>query len=76
MESQDILNYTVSIGFIIIVALVGYVSYHLVKTLRVLRFVLRDTASITSDVRQLKDKVKIGALTQIVTLLGLFFRKR
>lgn len=67
MQPLDVLYFSLSIGFLILVGFVSYAMYRLSLTLDSLKVVLDDVEDITHDVQQMKNSVKGG-------ITGTFFR--
>jgi len=72
MNSLDILHFSLSLGFIILVGFLAYVLYYLGQALKSLNHVLENTEDITRDVNMLKNGVKLG----ILNILNIFLKKR
>ena len=62
MTSQDILYYSLAIGFLILVGFVSYAAFSLSKTLKKLTSILEKVDDITKDVDELKNFIKYGIL--------------
>lgn len=71
MTSQDLLNYSVSSGFLILVGFVSYAFYNLSQTLKESTSILTKVDDITKDVESLKDIIKNG----ILYLVSIFKKK-
>ncbi len=62
MDSQDLLNYSLGIGFLILVGFLSYAAYSLSKTLLKLTSILEKIDDITGAVNDLKNTIKNGIL--------------
>ncbi len=58
MNPLDILYYTLAIGFAVLVGLIAYLVYHVVKTLRSVKKLVDDSDSVAAGLRGVKDKVR------------------
>ncbi len=72
MNSLDLLHYSISFGFLILVGFFAYALYYLAQALKSLKHVLENTEDITNDVNMLKNGVKLG----ILNFLNIFLKKR
>lgn len=72
MDSLDLLHYSFSVGFIILVGFFAYALYYLAQALKSLKQVLENTEDITNDVTMLKNGLKLG----ILNFLNIFLKKR
>ena len=70
MNSADVLNYSLAICGVLLVIILGYGVYQITVTLKIARRVMADVKSMTSDVIDLKDGVKVGILALIRKILG------
>lgn len=73
---QEFLNNILTLGFIVLVTLTSCAAYQLILTLKSLRRLIDDVEDTTKDVNLIKDKIKLGALTGIATILGMVVKKR
>lgn len=71
MASQDFLNYSLGIGFLILVGFASYSFYNLSQTLKESTSILTKIDDITKDVESLKDVIKNG----ILYLISMFSKK-
>lgn len=71
MISSDFLNYSLGIGFLILVGFVSYAFYNLSQTLKTSTSILTKVDDITKDVESLKDVIKNG----ILYLMNIFKKK-
>lgn len=71
MNSQDLLNIALSIGFLVLVGFLCYVCIYLVETLKSVKKLVDNTEDIAKDVRMVKNQLKSGVLTGIGTALNL-----
>lgn len=62
MTSQDILYYSLAVGFLILVGFISYAAFSLSKTLKELSSILKKVDDITKDVHELKNHIKNGIL--------------
>ncbi len=76
VTSQDILFYCLAVGFLVLVGFLSYAAYRLAETLESLKAVLDNIEDTTKDINLIKNKIKLGALTTLGTLIGTFLRKR
>ncbi len=67
MNSQDILFYSLSFGFLVLVGFLSYTLYYLSKSSKALTLVLRNAKDITDDVK--------GVESVLSSLLSVFFKK-
>ncbi len=70
MASQDILYYSLAVGFLILVGFVSYAAFSLSKTLKELSSILEKVDDITKDVEELKNHIKNGILYLKKMLVG------
>lgn len=63
LTSQDLLNITLSLGFIVLVGFISYAAYQLALTLKALRYVAQDLEDTANGVR-------MGALSLVRALFG------
>lgn len=71
MVSGDFLNYSIGLGFLILVGFASYAFYNLSLTLKQSTSILTKVDDITKDVESLKDVIKNG----ILYLLNIFSKK-
>ncbi len=79
LTTQDLLNLSLSFGFLVLVGFLSYLCFNLVKTLKSVKKLVDDTENITKDVRMVKNQLKSGLAAGAVTLLGLlntFLKKK
>jgi len=76
VTSQEFLFYTLAFGFIILVGFFSYACYSLAKALESLRALIDNIEDTAKDINIVKNKIKLGALTTVGTLLGMFLKKR
>ena len=72
MDSTNFLNYSIAVGFLVLVVFISYAFYNLAKSLKEATAILSKVDSITKDVESLKDVVKSG----ILYLVSMFSTKR
>jgi hypothetical protein len=70
LATQDLLNITLSIGFLIFVAFASLALYNLTLTLRSIKIVTDEVGKAARDVSIFKNEVKISSLNLIRSLLG------
>lgn len=58
MESQDFLNYSLGVGFLILVGFISWVLYLIAQTIQKMHRPLDDIDSVGHDLRIFKDKAK------------------
>jgi hypothetical protein len=71
MTSQDLLNISLSLGFLILVGFLCWGVINLVDTLKSVKRLVDNTEDITKDVRMVKNQLKSGVLTGIGTALNI-----
>jgi len=76
VTSQDFLFYILALGFIILVGFLSYAAYHLAEALKSLKLLIDNLEDTARDLNIVKNKIKLGALTSLVTLLRVFLKKR
>jgi hypothetical protein len=62
MVSGDFLNYSIGLGFLVLVGFASYAFYNLSQTLKESTSILKKVDDITRDVESLKDIIKNGIL--------------
>ena len=72
MDSVTFLNYSLGVGFIVLVGFVSFAFYNLSKSLKEVTSILSKVDSITKDVESLKDIIKSG----ITYLVSMFSNKK
>lgn len=70
MPPQEFLYYSLGIGFLILVAYLCYMLYHLTQTLKSVKQVVKDAEDITKDVSKLKNTVKLGFFSLLSSILS------
>lgn len=76
MTSQEFLFYSLAIGFLILAGFISLAAYRLAKALESLKVLIDNLEDTTKDLNIIKNKIKLGALTGISTLLGMLLKKR
>ncbi len=76
MTSQDFLYYSLAIGFIVLAGYLCYTLYHLAEALKSLKLLIDNIEDTAKDLNVIKNKIKLGALTTLGTLLGTLLKKR
>ncbi len=71
MNSYDLLNYSLAIGFLVLVGFVSYSAFNLSNTLKELTSILEKVDAIAKDAEELKDFIKKG----IIYLKDMFVKK-
>ncbi len=71
MESQNFINYSVGIGFLILVGFLSYAAFTLSRTLNKFTSILTKADSLAKDVEDFKNFIKQG----ISYLTGLVVKK-
>ena len=71
MGSQDFLNYSVALGFLILVGFLSYAAFNLSKALKKTTSILTKVDDVAKDVDDLKNGIKSG----ILTLISMFIKK-
>lgn len=71
MSSQDILHYSLAIGFIVLVGFLSYAAYSLSQTLKKLTSILTKVDDLAKDADNLKNYLKDG----IFKLISMFTKK-
>ncbi|MFZ3301364.1 MAG: DUF948 domain-containing protein [Microgenomates group bacterium] len=72
MDSVTFLNYSLGVGFIVLVGFISFAFYNLSKSLKEVTSILSKVDSITKDVESLKDIIKSG----ITYLVSMFSNKK
>ncbi|GEM_PF-4718161 len=75
MTAIDVFFYAFSIGFVILVIVISFTSYHIIKTLQGIKVVIEDVRDTTRDVRTVKNTVKLGVFQIASMALRLFMKK-
>jgi hypothetical protein len=79
MTTQDTLNISLSIGFLVLVGFFCYAFYYLAQTLKSAKKIIDDAQDLTKDVRivknQLKSNLGIG-LNTFMHITNLFFKRK
>lgn len=75
MSIQDFLYLSLAIGFIVFVGFISYAAYALSQTLKSLKRVLDTAGDLTEEVENVKNQIKSGMLTALLTGLNLFLKK-
>lgn len=70
MNSIDVLNYSISGGFLVLVAVLSWLVWHAVLTLKVVRSIAIRIEDATRDISLVKDGIKTGFFSIIGKLLG------
>lgn len=60
MNSEDVLNFSLSGAALLAAAAFAYGIYHLVVTLHTVKLVLEDIKDATQDIQSLKNTLKFG----------------
>lgn len=71
MNSLNILNYSIAIGFLVLVGFISYAAFSLSKSLNELTSIFEKIDDIAKDANELKDIIKKG----ISILIGMFVKK-
>ena len=71
MDSLNVLYYSLSIGFLVLVGFLSYAAFNLSKTLKELTSILVKIDDITKDVEDLKNLIKDG----IIYLRNMIFKR-
>ncbi len=69
MNSVDVLYYSLSVGFLVLVGFMCYVLWELNKDLKILRLVLNNVHDISLDASLLKNNLKLSFFKLIQTFL-------
>lgn len=70
MESVDILNISLAVGFISIAGFLSYALFHLASALKETKRVLADVKDTTADITLLKENMKLGVFSFLSSLLS------
>ncbi len=70
MDSQDILHYAVAGGFLVLVALFGWLVSQIILTLKEVRQIIYRIEDTTRDIGMVKDGLKVGFYSLIGKLFG------
>jgi hypothetical protein len=76
VTSQEFLYYSLAIGFIILVGFISFTMYHLAKALESLKVLIDNIEDTAKDINIIKNRIKLGALTGLVTFLRMFLKRR
>ncbi len=81
MNTSDFLNIVLTLGFIVIVSCIAFVSFYLVQVLKSVKDLADNLDDTTKDVQIIKNKIKMGVLTTLSAILtalvtGIIKRKR
>lgn len=76
MSPLEILYYTLTIGFVVLVIFISYAFYEFSKTLRSARDLIENVDDITRDVSNVKNTFKSGILGVAAMVLNTFLRRR
>ena len=68
--------YSLAIGFLILVGFISLAAYRLAKSLESLKVLIDNLEDTTKDLNIIKNKIKLGALTSIASLLKIFLKRR
>lgn len=60
MNSNDFLNISVGVGFLVLVGFIAYVCIRLSETLKSIKILADDTQSIAQGVKSIKDQLILG----------------
>ncbi|MDO8452797.1 MAG: hypothetical protein Q7S79_03540 [bacterium] len=71
MNLQDFLYLSLAVGFLILVGFISFAAFRLGKTLESIKRVVDNAEDITHDVKAVKDQIKSGLITTIMTALNL-----
>lgn len=71
MNLQDFLYLSLAVGFLILVGFLSFAAYRLGKTLESIKEVVDSTEDITHDVKAVKNQIKSGLITILMTALNL-----
>lgn len=72
MSTSDFLNLVLAFGFIVIIACVAAISFFLVHALKAITNLANNLEDTTKDVQIIKNKIKMGLLAGLSTLLATF----
>ncbi len=72
MNTADFLNIVLAFGFIIIISCIAFVSFFLVQALKAITNLANNLEDTTKDVQIIKNKIKMGLLAGLSTLLATF----
>lgn len=72
MNTADFLNIVLIFGFIIIVSCITFISFFLVKALKAITNLANNLEDTTKDMQIIKNKIKMGLLAGLSTLLATF----
>lgn len=75
MTTSDGLNIVLTIGFIVIVTCIGFLSYFFIQALRSITKLADNLEDTTADLNFLKNKLKFKALTAFSAILAAFLTK-
>ena len=70
MNSQDVLHYAVAGGFLVLVALFGWLVSQIIITLKEVRQIIYRIEDTTRDIGMFKDGLKVGFYSLIGKLVG------
>lgn len=72
MSTADFLNIVLIFGVIVIILCIASVSFFLIKALKAVTNLANNLEDTTKDVQIIKNKIKMGLLTGLSTLLATF----
>ena len=72
MSTADFLNMVLAFGFIVIILCIAFTSFFLVQALKAITNLVDNLDDTTKDVQIIKNKIKMGLLTGLSTLLATF----
>lgn len=76
MSPQSFMFAAIGISCLVLVGFVGYLVFHVVKTLAILRRVLKNIDIITKDVKDAEQVVKNNVFGTIVQIVKSFTSKK
>lgn len=75
MDSRDILNTAIALGFLVFTGTAAFAFYRLARVFKALETLVEDIEDTTKDVKLLKDKLKSSSLSLVALLLKGLLKK-
>ena len=76
MNSQELLFYSLALGFLILVGFFSLAAYRLAKVLESLKVLIDNIEDAAKDLNVIKNQIKLGALTSLAAFLKTFLKRR
>lgn len=72
MTTADVLNIVLTIGFIVVVTCIAFLTYFFIRALRSITKLSDNLEDTAADINFLKNKIKFKALTAFSAILAAF----